>query len=260
MSLTNKIRRELSFKLAARALSKNIPAFNKAVDKLNAKFSEIHATCIETLLPEVPRSRWAELIQEGVLKPTGGSGLEVRHAVERGEGPCAYKTVTLGYASADYSTDHETVFALLNAMGVIRSNSLLFSHHGGSTLYIKFSPKYAQPFPQVDSATDINLSMLHPTRCHALSTAHRTRLESLAPLVEEASAITKAWLDIIVSGLRYREEVYDLLSSCKTRKQLEDVFPEAAKLLPPVAPKRNEVAPVELAANVRRRLVEGVPS
>lgn len=260
MSLTNKIRRELSFKLAAMAVSKNVPAINAAVDELNAKFAETHAAYVETLLPEVPRSRWAELIQDGVLMPTGGLRLEVRHPVEREEGPCRYKTISLGYASAQYSPTHEDVRLLLAAMSNTRTSSLCLSHHGCSSMYVRFIPRYCKSLPQVASAMDINLFMLHPTQCHALSPAQRTRLEALAPLTEQAATITKGWLELVVSALQYREEVYALLCSCKTRKQLEDVFPEAAKLLAPVAPKRNEVVPAELAASVRRRLVEGVPS
>ena len=260
MSLTNKIRRELSFKLAAMAVSKNVPAISTAVDSINAQFAAAHIAFVDALMPEVPRSRWPELMQQGVLKPTSGLGTELRHPVESEEGPCHYETSSLGYASTQYNTTHEDVQLLLTAMSNTRTSTLYLSHHGGSSLYVKFVPRYPQVLPQVDSATDINLFMLHPSRVGGLTTEQRTRLESLAPLTEQAASVTKKWIELIVSGLRYREEVYDLLSSCKTRKQLEDVFPEAAKLLPPVAPKRNEVAPVELAANVRRRLVEGVPS
>lgn len=263
MSLTNKIRRELSFKLAAMAISKHVPAINAAVDELNAKFSAVHIALVDALMPEVPRSRWPELMQQGVLKPTGGLGTDVKSAIELEEGqegPCRAMSDTLGYATITYSTTHEDVQALINNLGSTRGSSLWFHHFGGSSVYIKFSPRYAQVLPQVDSAADISLYMLHPSRVEGLTTEQRVRLEGLEPLVMEASAVTKKWLEIVVSGLKYREEVYDLLCSCKTRKQLEDVFPEAAKLLAPVAPKRNEVAPAELAANVRRRLVEGVPS
>lgn len=263
MSLTNKIRRELSFKLAAMAVSKNVPAISTAVDSINAQFAAAHIAFVDALMPEVPRSRWPELMQQGVLKPTSGLGTTLRHPVELKddeEGQCRYETTTLGYATTTYTTPYKDIETLLTAMSNTRTSTLYLSHHGGSTLYVKFIPRYPQVLPQADSVTDINLHMLHPSRVAELTTEQRTRLESLAPLTEQAASVTKAWLDLVVSALQYRKEVYDLLCSCKNRKQLEDVFPEAAKLLPPVAPKRNEVAPAELAANVRRRLVEGVPS
>lgn len=260
MSLTNKIRRELSFKLAAMAVSKNVPAISADVDSINAQFAAVHIAFVDALMPEVPRSRWPELMQQGVLKPTSGLDTELRHPVEREEGPCHYETSHLGYASTRYTTTHEDVQLLLTAMSNTRTSSLYLSHRGVSTLYVKFVPRYPQVLPQVDSAAGIDLFMLHPSRVGDLTTEQRARLESLAPLTEQAASVTKKWIDLVVSALQYREEVYALLCSCKTRKQLEDVFPEAAKLLAPVAPKRNEVAPAELAANVRRRLVEGVPS
>lgn len=56
-----------------------------------------------------------------------------------------------------------------------------------------------------------------------------------------------------------RAQAMDVLQACRTSRQVEDLFPEAAKLLPQPVKNGKALAPTELAANVRNMLNQGVP-
>ncbi|MCY1461710.1 hypothetical protein D9M71_793930 [compost metagenome] len=64
---------------------------------------------------------------------------------------------------------------------------------------------------------------------------------------------------MITAAVNFRRQAMDVLLACKTSRQLEDLFPEAAKLLPRPVKATQSVAPTELAANVRNMLAQGIP-
>ncbi|AVK28929.1 hypothetical protein CSB85_3712 [Pseudomonas aeruginosa] len=64
---------------------------------------------------------------------------------------------------------------------------------------------------------------------------------------------------VVEAGLAFRSQAMDVLLACRTSRQVEDLFPEAAKLLPQPVKQDKALAPTELAANVRSMLSKGVP-
>jgi hypothetical protein len=127
-------------------------------------------------------------------------------------------------------------------------------------LVTTFCPKYPSVMPKFGGCNDIRLYRLESENVGQLTPIAKARLTALAPLVAAADTLSKLCHDLLTQSLEYRRQVHDLLLTCKTRKQLEAIFPEAAAMLPPEVVKRNEILPAELAKNVRRRLLEGVPS
>ncbi|MNN95063.1 hypothetical protein D3C81_2138080 [compost metagenome] len=79
-------------------------------------------------------------------------------------------------------------------------------------------------------------------------------------LCKEGSKVQADLLAIFTAAYEFREKASDILNSCRTSAQLEQLFPEAAKLLPqPVKRRSNELAPVELVQSVRGLMEKGVP-
>lgn len=64
---------------------------------------------------------------------------------------------------------------------------------------------------------------------------------------------------MIDAAVAFRAQAIDVLLACRTSRQVEDLFPEAAKLLPQPVKNEKALAPTELAANVRNMLNQGVP-
>lgn len=72
-------------------------------------------------------------------------------------------------------------------------------------------------------------------------------------------AVDKLLREVIAEAAKFRVECEAVLFSCKTLKQLEDLFPEAAKLIPQPERKRTDLIPVEAAKALRLKLAAGVP-
>ncbi|EMO9523705.1 hypothetical protein RJ634_006291 [Pseudomonas aeruginosa] len=64
---------------------------------------------------------------------------------------------------------------------------------------------------------------------------------------------------VIEAAIAFRAQAMSVLLACRTSRQVEDLFPEAAKLLPQPVKEERALAPTELAANVRNMLSQGVP-
>jgi hypothetical protein len=265
MTLTNKIRLELSFKISVQAMGKHAAAFNKQVVELNKKFTEAHVAYIEAVMPELPRKRWAELIQRGVLAGRISTSTTVRNPNREKDGSLTQSASSLGYvdtyktlAGTDLNLFRECLEGAGKWSGSLTALCLRSNYN--DKLTVNYQHYFGSTLPTTNESECISLYKLEPEHIGSLSPASRTRLEALKPLVSAVDALAKNWAKTISDALDYQGEVYSLLLSCRTRKQLEDVFPEAAKMLAPVPPKRSEIVPAELIANVRRRLVEGVPA
>ncbi|MCY1309652.1 hypothetical protein D9M70_597680 [compost metagenome] len=106
----------------------------------------------------------------------------------------------------------------------------------------------------------IRENYLEPENVDRCTPEHRELIKALIPRAKRAKELTGRMLEILEEALVYRGECLDLLNACRTRKQLEELFPEAAALLPAPEPKVKALVPTELAAKVRKQLKEGVPA
>lgn len=253
MSNLNKTnRRELAIALAIKAISKHAPAVKRLTDDLQKRYKERHIKKFLEIMPEVPQSRWNELQQISVLHGTIGrepvyrvsdgkridwpridhhlKGLPFFGKWSERDGPehCRYRSF-IDRLTVDPAWSHS-----LKSFRKYTNDpncSLVFTVNFGQTL-----PAY-QYEDRLYIADD--------------------RID--AKLLKDTQAVLARMGNILTQGFAYAEQCLDLLEGCKTVKQLEDLFPEAAKLLPKAPPKDKPVAPVELATRVRRMLEEGVP-
>jgi hypothetical protein len=71
--------------------------------------------------------------------------------------------------------------------------------------------------------------------------------------------LAERFVTIYHAAMQCHRQTMSVLSSCRTSRQLENIFPEAAKLLPQPEQKIvNEVAPAELVSSIQAMLKQGI--
>lgn len=264
MNLTKEIRKDLAAKLTAKAIEKHAPAMAKKVKTLNTKFTVVHAHHLASLIPEVPEKSWDRMIQQHIA--TGMSGGEITvYPVGRDEsGKLQSRSLALGRLVSDYKVNDETLDRLKQAMsnkwGALNDSFTLITSYNNQLIVRYFTVKFDKVMPTFSSSRQINLRALEPEHIKEVDQLEQARIRALAPLVKQVDELSAEFLSIITQALDYHDKVTDLLNSCRTDKQLENLFPEAAAMLPKPVKKAQPIVPVELAAQVRRMLADGVPA
>lgn len=264
MTLTKEIRKDLAAKLTAKAIEKHAPAMAKKVKTLNTKFTEVHARHLASLIPEVPEGSWNKMIQMGIATCTRGGQATVYPSNRDAKGKLSSSSEYLGALYSSYKVQEE-VFKRLK--GKLREKwgtafecfDIRISFK--DELQIRsYGPTFDKVMPSFHGDSYINLRGLEPENIKEVDQLEQARIRALAPLVKQVDELSAEFMSILTQALDYHEKVSDLLDACRTEKQLADLFPEAAAMLPQKAKKAQPVVPVELAKNVRRMLAEGVPA
>lgn len=267
MKLTKEIRIRLAARLMAKATEKHAPGLLKRIKDLSSELEGAHLEHVKALLPEVPEKRYGQLIQEGLVTATAHAATDVYHPKrEKGRLSSAHTNANRGFSklsSPITSTEAgEIRAALRDNKAWSNLYNLLNIRKAGYDTCLRFDLdlKYSRTLPSFRDHKCVMLLNLEPEHIKGLEPVQKDYLLRVAPLYEKLRQLVSDLEGVLTAGLDYFFEVLDLLAACNTRKQLEDLFPEAAKLLPQPAPKRQDVVPVELAAKVRQRLEQGVPA
>lgn len=264
MNLTKEIRKDLAAKITAKAIEKHAPAMSKKVKALNTKFTEVHARHLASLIPEVPESSWDRMIQKRIAASTQGGEVTVYPSERDAKGNLSSSSRYLGKLSSSYKVS-EDVFNRVKRMmmdkwtKVFECFDVRRSYHEEIAIQ-SFDPRFDRVLPTFGGCSRINLRGLEPENIKEVDQLEQARIRALAPLVKQVDELSAEFMSILTQALDYHEKVSDLLDACRTEKQLADLFPEAAAMLPQKVKKAQPVVPVELAKNVRRMLAEGVPA
>lgn len=229
--ITNAMREDVADKLTMQAVAQHGPRLGKALQQINAAYWEQHISKVDAEL-QIARKRWPGLIQVGVLAAVTTVTPKYRHEenesnrhlayfYSRNERENAFRAKVLG--SPDFSTVSE----------FIRKES----HYSQSAHELQFRSVEGS----IPRLNDMQL------------------LDATNPLVTQALGVATEFEGVLDAGLAFRRQAMDVLMACRTSRQVEDLFPEAAKLLPQPAKNEKAMVPTELAANVRSMLSNGVP-
>lgn len=264
MTLTKEIRKDLAAKLTAKAIEKHAPAMAKKVKTLNTKFTEVHARHLASLIPEVPESSWNKMIQMRIAASTHGGEVTVYPSCRDAKGTLSSSSHYLGRLSSSYKVS-EDVFNRVKRKMMDKWSKVFecfdVRHSYREEVAIQsFDPRFDRVLPTFEACNRINLRSLEPENIKEVDQLEQARIRALAPLVKQVDELSAEFMSILTQALDYHEKVSDLLDACRTEKQLADLFPEAAAMLPQKVKKAQPVVPVELAKNVRRMLAEGVPA
>lgn len=233
-TITQAMREEVADLLTLQAVAQHGPRIAADLSALNDQFWSKHRSAVEAL-PGLDKKHWADLIVAGALAAVVKCDvyyMKPRDGMEPTR--CGLHLIFHEYKAE-------------------RRNALVQQ--------IIDSPAYAGVKPFVNRNahrdSDWSLRLTNPNG----SVPRLVGMDVLSDPIHETLALLCAQeLQGVMKGAEaFRAQAMDVLLACRTSRQVEDLFPEAAKLLPQPVKNEKAVAPTELAANVREMLNAGVP-
>lgn len=234
-TITHAMREEAADTLTLQAVAQHGPRIADDLSALNDQFWTKHRTACEAL-PGLSKKHWTDLIQVGALTAT--ATCFPTYEKQRGEDR---SPVVSYFIAAERQYKNERRNDLVDKL-------LASSAFEGVKRFLAKNCRYE---------SDWKIHLVSRTgavpRLNGMEHIADPVLESLALLIcTDLEAVIKA-------ALSFRSQAMDVLLACRTSRQVEDLFPEAAKLLPQPVKADKALAPTELAANVRNMLSKGVP-
>ncbi len=232
-SITNVMRHKVADQLTVQAVAQHGPRIAADLAALNQQFWAKHVAAVEAL-PGLSKKHWPDLILAGAVTATASCTPSYMQQRE-GKEPYEQKLVAV-YKNYKEDARNALVAKVLGSPafeGV--SRHLERERYEGHWVIGLKSPTGGVP------------------RLHYMERITDPVLESLALLICSELA------GVIEAAVAFRAQAMDVLMACRTSRQVEDLFPEAAKLLPQPVKNEKALAPTELAANVRNMLNQGVP-
>ena len=264
MTLTKAIRAELADKLTIKAINKHAAKLGSEAESLGKAMEDAHRAHLLNVMPEVPPSRYSDLIRLGVFTSTLSGADNVVYPKRREDG--SLTTWSESPACAKIGKVSQAEGELLKGAALKNSNwskffdqfsVAVYSHSSEARIYME--PRLSCTLPDFRGRSSVYLPCLEKENSDSWSESYKSYAMTMAQLLSKAGELSKKVAEILWLALKYREEVLDLLNACKTVKQLRELFPEAAALLPAPPEKIMALVPTELAAKVRKQLKEGVP-
>lgn len=232
-AITHAMREEVATKLTMQAVAQHGPRIAADLEELNSQFWAKHCAAVADL-QGLDKAHWADLIQAGTVTAT--ASCEPHYLkLREGQEPSATQFVAVykEYKAEARNTLVARVLGSTAFEGV--SRYLAAQRYEGNWVLNLKSPTGAVP------------------RMTKMAVITDPVLESLALMACADLA------GVIEAALAFRAQAMSVLMACRTSRQVEDLFPEAAKLLPQPVKEERALAPTELAANVRNMLSKGVP-
>lgn len=229
ISINQKMRDEIAHKLTVQATSTAATKFLAEFKRQNDAFWVRHQEHINKLTG-LTKKKQRELIQAGVMR--------------------AETTVFPEIPVFDEALDRRRwtyPFFDLLADGDARvlSDLELYTSGSGPISTTRFSNrKIAFVFRAESTVVQVDKMSLLEAGVHA---------DGLLTLAKSASQILK-------SARNFRAEAMKVLSSCRTSRQLEDIWPEAAKLIPKRQTATASIVPKDAIDRVRAQLENGIPA
>lgn len=226
--LSKELRAQLLRQLVQKAVAKHGARIGAELKAINEEFWSCHVDRVRVLL-DVPQNRWPELMQSGLLA-----------------------TVYSGEPNVE-------------SLG----NPVLFSHAWREDYRMEVW-SMAISGPEFSAVRNLIKRPRHSSRQLGLtleSTGGSVpmlrgmfELARDSNLVQRMIAVQVDLAAVFQAAEDFHAKAKEVLDACKTTRQLESLFPEAAKLLPKRAEdKVKALAPVGLANAVRAMLEKGVP-
>lgn len=232
--ITQVMREMVADQLTIQAVANHGPRIAADLAALNDQFWSKHLAAVEAL-PGLDKKHWGDLILAGALAAVVKCDVEYMKPRE-GMKP-ARCAVHLIYREYKNDKRNALVTQIINSPAYEGVKAFVCKNaHGDSHWALRLS----NPNGSVPRLNDMDL---------ITDPAH----ETLALLCSQD-------LQSVMKGAEeFRDQAMSVLLACRTSRQVEDLFPEAAKLLPQPVKQDKALAPTELAANVRGMLSAGVP-
>jgi len=228
-TLTKEMREKVVDQLTVMAVEKHAKKLAASLGKINDEFWRRHCEAVDAVL-QIDRARWPELIQAGVLSATSVM-------TPKAEG----KSCPIQFYRASYNDTRGEALEKIRRLVVL-------------------SVPFAPVMDHLNYDNSRTLEVRFKSRSGSVP-----RLSGMEALPESSGIITRArkiqadLAAVFEAALEFHQQAADVLNSCRTSRQLLDLFPEAAKLLPQPVKRNTDLAPAELVSSVRGMLKTGVP-
>ncbi len=232
-TITNAMRDKVADQLTLQAVARHGPRIAADLAALNKQFWANHRAAVEAL-PGLSKKHWPDLILAGAVTATASCTPTYMQPRE-GKEPYEQELVAVRKI---YKED---------------ARNALVAKVLGSTTFQGVSRYLERERYEGDWIIELQSPTGGVPRLHYMERITDPALESLALLICSDLA------GVIEAAVAFRDQAMSVLQACRTSRQVEDLFPEAAKLLPQPAKNTKALAPTELAASVRNMLSQGVP-
>lgn len=226
-TITNEMREKIADQLTAKAIEKHGKRISAKLEKLNADFWADHRAKVDGVLQIDPK-RYPELIQAGCLAVT----TQVEPKSDRAS------MIAFSFSRRTEDEKEKAIFDLVRRCASYRGVERLIKRES-------YRETFSLHFVSQDGSVPILRGM--------------EVIEPGSKLDKAAKAIRADLGKILQAAKDFHGQTMDILVSVRSSRQLTDLFPEAAKLLPEPVKKTTEVAPIELVNSVRSMLNKGVP-
>ncbi len=279
MKLTNPIKKELALDIVAAAAAKHAGELMKSASKLHGLWVDAFKAHARLLMPDVPESSWAALIQEGLARSVqshGGLSVTKYEPLEQAPFRATTNELEFGQVYPKQPTDR-----LRTIVGRIRTafpDMSMFSVHARDReIEVGVSPqnKCAHipgaacvsrlDFRGLDAGAATRLGLKSPGQEGVNPNFNPTDVEKAwfnlaSPLYEQTVRLGKMYLKVFTEAEKHHAELTHALAAVSSVKQLIELFPEAEQFLPAPPPPKSKIVPANLFANARKMLEEGIPT
>lgn len=262
MNITNDIKKKLIIAMISHAAKKQAKATVKSAQQLHALWKELFSKHIELHIPELPRDRWAALIQAGTLTPITGEQFHVyphpKSKPDKPESlnePAGYADFSIENAEVARLKWHDVVMAVNDKWGGM-SNIITVNKYGNTYKFywpLRFADLPHAPAIRYVFSPEVTLKDDDDRAAYSAEAY---------PLQVQAKRLSQLYCDVVIAAGAMYDDLTDILGSIRTFKQLEAQFPEAVPFLPNgVKPKNvQQIADPTLISRARQMLVSGIPN
>lgn len=220
-TVTKEMRKDIAQKLTARAISSEVKAINDEAAKLNSEFWKDYKKRLRAV-SGIPSTQWDHLIEIGMAVHTYTLSPEDAN----------------GAAIAVVERPRHTSECLEQALSRDIRNDL-WRH-----------------FSRRNFSSDWELTF---KAGHSLPRHNNASLVENEDMISRIKALCERQQSLVGTVLDFHRQTMMVLNSCRTAKQMRELFPEGAKLLPNPVERSTALAPKELAESVTKMIEQGVP-
>jgi hypothetical protein len=218
-AISQEMRDEVVMTLTVRAITKAADRLQARMEKINQAFWQKHERKVEKLLG-LPPTKWPELIQAGILRATSICDPVL--------------TNKDGDTTPPEAEMHGRARKALEKHGIVGQ---YFTTRKYSRHQITPTMRAGKALPDFNGSETVS---------------DKTLARRLEAATDELERIYEA-------ATEFYGEAMAIMMGCRTSRQVEDRFPEAAKLLPKRVTDRGEIIPQEQIDRVRSLLDKGIP-
>jgi hypothetical protein len=266
MNITNAVKDHLITEMIRHAAKRQAAPTAKAAKALDKLWRQLFAKQIELKIPELPQSRWAPLIQDGILSSMKG---EIYVVTNTDDGKkVSTENTALGKIGIGYS--NKTKEREVESAKWQQIRSAVSAEWGGFLNYVSlycgsydFHYSWKTSHPDLPSIRGLG-HIFHPDVVLADQCDPRIPYtEAAYPLVQQVDRLMAAFRSVLMAAGEMYDDLTKILVSVRTLKQLQDQFPEAVEFLPEefATKVRNtkQVADPALVSRARTMLLTGIP-